>query len=70
MDNAVRDVLVVSLNHAREFTLLHVTLDGRASILLSGSNPRILAAVSFTGRTLSGDLGNERYEQCVVSRRF
>ena len=40
--------------HAREPTLLNVTLDGSASILLSGSNPQIGAAIpSPDGRFLA-----------------
>jgi hypothetical protein len=49
-----KSLRVVSLNHAREPTLLNVTLDGSASILLSGSNPRIGAAIpSPNGRFLA-----------------
>ncbi len=70
MDNAVGDVLVVSLNHARESTLLNVTLDGRASILLSGSNPRIGAAVPSPDGRFLAFWETTGTKQCVVSRRF
>ena len=45
---------VISLNRAGETTLLDVGLDGSASVLLSGSNPRIGAAIpSPDGRLLA-----------------
>ena len=45
---------VISRNRAGETTLLDVRLDGSASILLSGSNPRIGAAIpSPDGRFLA-----------------
>ena len=44
----------MSLNHAGEATLLNVRLDGSASILIGGSNPRIGHAIpSPDGRLLA-----------------
>jgi Tol biopolymer transport system component len=40
-----KSLLVVSSNHASETTLLNITLDGSATILLSGSNPDIGYAI-------------------------
>jgi hypothetical protein len=49
-----KSLRVKSLNHALETTLLNVMLDGSASVLLSGSNPRIVAAIpSPDGRFLA-----------------
>jgi DNA-binding winged helix-turn-helix (wHTH) protein/Tol biopolymer transport system component len=49
-----KSLRVVSVSRAGETTLLNVTLDGSASILLSGSNPRIGAAIpSPDGRFLA-----------------
>jgi Tol biopolymer transport system component len=49
-----KSLRVVSLNHALETTLLNVMLDGSASVLLSGSNPRIFWAIpSPDGRFLA-----------------
>jgi Tol biopolymer transport system component len=49
-----KSLRVLSLSRAGETTLLNVTLDGSASILLSGSNPRIGAAIpSPDGRFLA-----------------
>jgi hypothetical protein len=61
---------VISLNRAGESTLLDVRLDGSASILVGGSNPRIGYAIpSPDGRFLAIREKN-RYQQCVAGRQF